>query len=181
MAKSDRPRRGRRAFRDKNAGLAGVGGGAIAGEATGAAVLPGRGPTRPLGRRRHGICGVAATSSSGRGRGSAWATGLCWHEVKSLAGTRPRALLEGVCRAIGNECERPWRQGEKARPDEGVAAETRQPTRARQDTAANLPGRVVALPEQRRERRLTRVHGLDYNKVTLKIDLLCKRRLLHPI
>jgi hypothetical protein len=161
VAKSDRPRRGRRAFWDKNAGSAGVGGGAIAGAATEAAVLAGRGPTRPLGRRRHGICGVAATSSSGRDRGSAWATGLCWREAEPLAGTRPRALSEGVCRAVGNEGETPWRGEDEARLDEGVEAEARRPTRVRRDTAANPPGRVVALPGRRRELYRTRVHGLD--------------------
>merc|ERR1712194_380468 len=87
-------------------------------------------------------------SSSGRGRGSAWATGLCWREAEALAGTRPRALSEGVCHAIGNEGERLWRREDEVRQDEGDAAEARRPTRVRQETAANTPGRVVALPEQ---------------------------------
>ena len=161
MAKSDRPRRGRRAFRDKNAGSLGVGDSVIAGEATGTAVLPGQGPTRPLGRRHHRICGVAAPGLSGRGWGSAWATGLCWRETEPLAGTRPRALSEGVCRSIGNEGERLWRGEDTARLDEGVAAEARRPTRVRQNTAANPPGRVTALPGRRRELFRTSLHGLD--------------------
>ena len=104
---------------------------------------------------------MAATSSSGQGRGSVWATGLCWHKTEALTGTRRRVLLEGVYRAIRNEGERPWRREDEARPDEGVAAEARRPTRVRQDTTANPPGQVIALPEQRLELRRTRLHCLD--------------------
>ena len=129
--------------------------------AIGSAVLPGRGPTHPLGRRRYKNCGLAATRSSGQGQGSVWATRLCWHEAIALVGTRPMALSEGVCHAIGNAGERPWRQEDKARPDEGVAADARRPTRVRKDTAVNPPGRVVDFPEQRRELRRTRLHFLN--------------------
>ena len=100
-------------------------------------------------------------SSSGRGRGYAWATGLCWREAEPLAGTRPRALLEGVCRAVGNEGERPRREEDEARLAEGVAAEVRRPTWVRKNTAANPPGQVGALPGQHHELFGTRMHGFN--------------------
>ena len=181
VAKSVRPRQGSRASRDKNAGSTGVGGGAIAGEATGAAVLPGRGPTRPLGRRRHEICGVAATSSSGRGLGSAWATGLCWREAEPLAGTRPRALSEGVCRSIGNDGKRLRRGEDTARLDEGVAAEARRPTRVRQNTAANPSPDKSLLFQGDAASSSGQACMASTNILTLKIDSLCQRRPLHPI
>ena len=93
--------------------------------------------------------------------GSAWTTWLCWREAKALAGTSLRAPSEQVCRATRNEGKRPWLREDETRPDEGAMAEAWQTMRVCQDTAANLLGRVVALPGQHREPCRTRLHGLN--------------------
>ena len=74
FAKRALPGRGPRASEDKCAGSEGLGDRTIAGEAKGASVLPGQGPTCPLDSERRGICGRAVTNVSVQGLGSARAT-----------------------------------------------------------------------------------------------------------
>ena len=84
LAKRALPGRGLRASQAKNTGSEGLGGGAIAGEAKGVSVLPGRGPARPLGRRalrslRNGRHGFVYTRP-----------GLRLGDVTDSVGARPK-------------------------------------------------------------------------------------------
>ena len=84
LAKRALPGRGLRASQAKNTGSEGLGGGAIAGEAKGVSVLPGRGPARPLRRRalrnlRNGRHGFVCTRP-----------GLRLGDVTDSVGARPK-------------------------------------------------------------------------------------------